>query len=157
MPTIYEAEPVHEALKRLQTWCTENGMVVNVSKTKIMRFRNRGPLKTTDIFKYNANNIEITNTFTYLGLTFQTTGTTFTVHIEKRLSQIFIEMHKIKDIQLSIHTALQLFPMKLSPIMEYSLTPIWQHLTTKQLTKIDTALTTFLKYTCRVSRKRAIV
>ena len=150
MPTIYEAEPVHEALKRLQTWCTENGMVVNVSKTKIMRFRNRGPTY--------LSNIEITNTFTYLGLTFQTTGTTFTVHIEKRLSQIFIEMHKIKDIHtLSVHTALQIFHMKLSPIMEYSLTPIWQHLTTKQLTKIDTALTTFLKYTCRVSRKRAIV
>ena len=93
-------------------------MIVNIGKTKVMKFRRGGSLKITDTFKYNADTLEVINKFTYLGITLQTTGTTFTEHIEKRLSQLFLEMYRLKDIHtLSIQTALKLFYMKLSPIL----------------------------------------
>ena len=148
-----EAAPIHEALKKLHAWCLESGMIVNVSKTKIMKFRRCGPLKKSDTFKYNETTIEIVNTFTYLGITLQTTGFTFTEHIERRLAQLFLEMYKLEDIHtLSINTALQLFHMKLSPIMEYGIKSIWPYLSTGQLGKIDTALSRYLKHICRVSK-----
>ena len=148
-----EIEPVHTALKKLHAWCLENGMVVNTGKTKAMKFRRGGPLKTTDIFKYNTQTLEVVNKFTYLGITFQSSGTTFTQHIEKRLSQLFLEMYRLKDIHtLSIHTALQLFFMKLSPIMEYGIISMWKHLNTTNMEKIDTALARYLKHICRVPK-----
>jgi hypothetical protein len=148
-----EVEPIRKALSTLQSWCRNNGMIVNVAKTKIMKFRRCGPIRKTDIFLYNDMTLEICNTFTYLGLTFQTSGITFTTHIEKRLTQLYLEMHKLGDLYtLSLQTALQLFYMKLSPIMEYAICSIWPNLTTKQLIKIDTCLTTYLKHICRVSK-----
>ena len=41
-------------------------MTVNVAKTKVMKFRRGGPLKTTDTFMYNTETLEVTNKFTYL-------------------------------------------------------------------------------------------
>lgn len=116
-----------------------------------MKFRRCGQLKRTDTLIYNTNTIEMVNKFTYLGVTFQTSGNTFTDHIEKRLSQLYVEMYRLKDIHtLSIHTALQLFYMKLSPIMEYCLRPLWKHLTTTNMHNIDKALARYLKHICRV-------
>ena len=113
-------EPVQH-LKKLHTWCLDNAMTVNVAKTKVTKFRRGGSL-TTDTLMYNTETLEVTNKCTYLGMTLQTTGTTFTEHIEKRLSQLFVEMYRLKDIHtLSIQAALKLFYMKLSPILEYGI------------------------------------
>ena len=71
-------------------------MVINIDKTKIMKFR-RG-FKITDTFLYAAQQIEVSNSATYVGLTLQTTGTTFTQPIERRLSQVQLEMYKMKEI-----------------------------------------------------------
>jgi len=71
-----------------------------------MKFRHCGALKTTDTFKYNAETLEVINKFTFLGITLQTTGATFTGHKEKRLSQLLLEMYRLNNIHtLSIHTA----------------------------------------------------
>ena len=128
-------------------------MLVNVPKTKIMKFRRGGPLKTTDTFLYNTDTLEVVNKFTYLGITLQTSGITFTEHIEKRLSQLALELYRLNDIHtLSIHTALLLFYIKLSPILEYGIVPLWKHLTTTNMKRLDTGLTRYLKHICRVSK-----
>lgn len=140
---------VEKALKVLETWCDNSGMILNANKTKAMKFRNRGRLKKDDSFNYKTEEIEITNEFNYLGVTFQTTGTTFTTHIERRVNKIVNEMHLLTDLKLlSLNTALQIFYMKLAPIMEYCLPTIWNFLSSKNLQRIDYSFLTFLKYVC---------
>jgi len=152
---FYHTNPelIQNALRELHTWCLRNGMVVNVIKTKMMKFRGGGRLKKTDGFEYDGQKISIVNTFTYLGVTFQSSGTTFTKHIESRLAQIASTQHVFNDLHLlSITNALNLFYMKLAPIMEYGIKALWTHLTTTQLQDIDKALTGFLKKVCRLAR-----
>ena len=63
-------------------------------------------------------------------------------------------MYRLKDIHtLSIQTALKLFYMKLSPMLEYGIVSIWKHLSTTNMNKLDTGLSRFLKHICRVSKQ----
>lgn len=117
-----------------------------------MKFRNRGPLRRDDVFKYRETILEITNNYCYLGVTFQTTGTTFTIHIERRINKAISEIYRLNDLKLlSISSALKLFYLKISPIIEYCFSSIFEHLTTSNLHRVDFILFTFLKIICTVS------
>lgn len=151
---MYHTNPkvIRKALKMLKNWCLSNGMLVNTDKTKMMIFRSAGPLKKVDIFMYNEKQLEIVNTFSYLGVTLQTSGTTFSKHIEKRFAQTITILHAFTDIHLlSLDNALKLFYMKFTPIIEYSIRVIWPYLTMKNLQNIDRILSEYLKRVCQVS------
>ena len=49
-------------------------MSLNVSKTKIVVFRNGGVLRENDKWFYHGNEIEVVNEFNYLGLLFNYNG-----------------------------------------------------------------------------------
>ena len=58
-------------LDKLSIYCAENGLKVNVAKTKILIFHNRHPSNPAKSkFIYNNEEIEIVPKFTYLGVTF---------------------------------------------------------------------------------------
>ena len=59
MILLYERrEPLQEAINKLQEWSEEND-IINREKTKAMKFRKGGTLKTTDMFTCGGQALEI--------------------------------------------------------------------------------------------------
>ena len=114
-------------------------MTANVTKTKVMKFRLGGPAKTSNTFMYNTDTLEVTNKFTYRGITLQTTEQ-LPQNKEKMLSELFLEMYRLKDMHtVSIQTALKLFfYIKLSRIVEYEIVSIWERFSTTNMNKLCT-------------------
>ena len=55
-------------------YCQKWGLNVNITKTKIVVFRKRGPLRLEDKWLYNGEELETFNDFNYLGVVFNYTG-----------------------------------------------------------------------------------
>jgi len=58
---------IQNQLDRLLEYCNAWGLSVNTAKTKIMVFRKRGGLLTTERWTYNSQHIDVVNEFNYLG------------------------------------------------------------------------------------------
>ena len=58
-----------EALKRLEIYCRENNLTVNIFKTKMMKIRKGGHTGRKDIVLYKGQPLEYVNWFEYLGVT----------------------------------------------------------------------------------------
>ena len=52
----------------LHQWCDEKKMKVNLDKTKVVHFRSASTQKTKSLFKFGSENIEIADSYTYLGI-----------------------------------------------------------------------------------------
>ena len=72
---------VQRTLSVLSIWCEDAGMRVNISNTKMMKFRQTGRLGKTTIF-YQQRPIEIVSEFKYLGVTMQP-GLGFSLHVKR--------------------------------------------------------------------------
>ena len=108
--------PLQKAIYKLQEWSQEN-YIINRDKTKIMKFRNGGTLKTIDIFTCGGKELEIVKSYKYLGITLQVTGHIFSKYIEDRAVRSMKATIEIKKLNLlSIATALKLFTIKVVPI-----------------------------------------
>ena len=143
---------IQDAMDRLSKWTDENGLHINEKKTKIMKFRRGGKLKSTDILTYKGTTIDFTNEIEYLGLTLQPTWT-FSRHLQKKLTKTAAATHMTRNLdQLSIEGALRFFRTMIEPIMTYGLPAIWNDLTTKQMEMIDKCKTTFMKRVLRLPR-----
>ena len=78
------AEGLQRQLDALYSFCADWKLTVNVSKTKIVVFRNRGKLNEREQWLYNGIRIEGVNKFNYLGLSFNYNGK-ITI-VEKRIA-----------------------------------------------------------------------
>ena len=61
------AEALQSLLDSLSNWTKDYGLKVKVAKTKVLVFRTSWQLDQ-DRFYFDGNNVEIVNTFSYLGL-----------------------------------------------------------------------------------------
>ena len=74
-----EPKAIQQSLDTLSGWCDGNDVSVNTQKTKMMKIRRGGKLPKNTMFTYKEKEIEIANSYEYLGLTIQPTATlTFT-------------------------------------------------------------------------------
>lgn len=73
-----DAEQLQKALDRLAQNCTDNGLTINVEKTKIL-VCHRGRLPSCN-FTLHGKNLQIVKKFTFLGFVF-TTQLSFTSHV----------------------------------------------------------------------------
>ena len=136
---------VRQALRVLEKWSKDNGMVVNVDKTKIVKFRRGGKLSKHDVFKYDRKKIEIVNSFEYLGITVQSSWT-FTEHLRKRVLKTVMRSRCIPDLQnLSLDAAKKFWTVMLEPIATYGISVIWNDLSVKQLQILDRSKFLFFK------------
>ena len=100
----------------------ENGLDINLQKTKIVVFRNRGVLRENEKWYLNGKMIEICNQFVYLGLLLNYNGT-FTI-TQKTLSEqgrkaTFCLLSKIYDECYNFETLLSLFDTYVTSIVNY--------------------------------------
>ena len=65
---------IQQSIDRLDKYCSDNYLVNNIGKTKIMKFWRGGHLAKSDVITCNSNPIEFVSKFTYLGVVFQTKG-----------------------------------------------------------------------------------
>ena len=71
------SESIHELQKMIDIvnlYSNEYDLYINMSKTKIVIFRNRGNCKPEEKWFLNGNHIELCNEFMYLGILFYFNG-----------------------------------------------------------------------------------
>jgi hypothetical protein len=68
------AETLQMKLITAANFLKERGLLVNLGKTKVVIFRRKGRLKKNETFNWNRSPIEIVPSYTYLGVTFSSSG-----------------------------------------------------------------------------------
>jgi hypothetical protein len=66
--------------------------------------------------------------------TFQSSGNTFSKHIDKRLRAAIFAISTLRSLnQTSVETALKLFDLAVSPVASYGIKAIWPYLSSNDL------------------------
>ena len=118
------AEGLQKALNLLSTYCQRWKLTVNTKKTKIMVFRKGGILPRDLKFYYNGIEIEIVNTFSYLGIVFSPGGSfsntqiTLAGQAQKAIFKLNSYLYKFTNI--SPRHTIELFDKLVSPILNYA-------------------------------------
>ena len=118
------AEGLQIALNLLSTYCQRWKLTVNTKKTKVMIFRKGGMLPRNLKFYYNDEELEIVNTFSYLGIIFSPGGSfsntqiTLAGQAQKAIFKLNTYLYKFTNISPK-HT-LELFDKLVSPILNYA-------------------------------------
>ncbi len=149
-----DRDSLQNALALVETWSLEHKLVINHIKTKAMKFRRGGRLSRADVLKLNGYCVDFVSKFTYLGITYTTTGRAFSDHVNDRARKAITCLNtEIRNPRcLSVKTALTLFDMKIGPIASYGISVIWEHLSVANLCVLDRVKTMFLKKVLSVSK-----
>ena len=140
-------------LDHLSTFCASNKLMVNISKTKAMKFRRGGRMSTDDKLSYNGSPLEFLSSFTYLGVVFQTRGGTggHTDHLRsKGLSSCGKISMRLPLSKLSLPSLERVFLSIVLPSMSYALGTLIQ--LNPNLTYIDEIQGRLLKMWFGVSK-----
>ena len=115
-------EDIQCSLNRLNEYCDQWGLAVNVAKTKIVVFRKRGPTKDTEVWFYKNEKLEIVKDFNYMGVIFNFTGS-FTLHnqyvIGKALRASGVLLSNLYKVEVNPTIALELFDTFVGSILSY--------------------------------------
>lgn len=137
---------LQQATATLSGYANRVGLVINESKTEAMKFRRGGKLARTDGIRLNNCEVKYVSHFTYLGITFTTTGSSFAKHVRDRVRKALLASASIEDpYKLSVDTALKLFSLKLAPTAAFGIRVVWERLTCRDLRELDRAKPAFLK------------
>ena len=104
------------------------GLVVNLDKTKVMVFRKGGFLGRAEKWYYGREQIEVVNSYKYLGFTFTTKLSIdialaeFAGRAKKKIVIIFKTLYKLG--QIDVKTFFQLFDVQVRPMLLYA-AEIW--------------------------------
>jgi hypothetical protein len=133
------------AMDALDPWCAQKKVAVNTEKTKLMIFRNGGPIPVSEL-KYKGKIIEYVTEFKELGIILQTRARSFTSHVKDRRGSALAAIAGIPRLKLvSIGTALKLFDLKIAPIASYGIQLIWPLLKQSDLMLLESVKAAYLK------------
>jgi Reverse transcriptase (RNA-dependent DNA polymerase) len=131
----------------------ELGLKINTSKTKVMKFRKAGNLCKADIILCNNVPLEFVSNFKYLGVVFQQSGTTFTLHVNERHKAAIAASFTISKLNLiSLPTVIKLFNIKIAPIATYGIEIIWPFLKKSDFNILETVKSSYLKRALSLSK-----
>ena len=140
-----DRDSIQKSLVALERYCDDFKLEVNVKKTKAIKFRRGGRLKSTDTLWYKNTSVEFVNSFEYLGVTLQPTWT-FTNHIRTKRIKCMARLCMVKNLpKLSIDCANKLFNIVLKPIITYAIKSFWYDLTARQIKMLDACQWMFYK------------
>jgi hypothetical protein len=119
-------------------YSNEYDLYINLSKTKIVIFRNSGNCKPEEKWFLNGNHIELCNEFMYLGILFSFNGT-FLQTQEKLSDQgrkaVFGLFDKIQDDCYNHKTLLSLFDTYVKCMLNYGC-EVWGYYTAPDIEKV---------------------
>ena len=148
--TIVMAESpkdLQDALNAVFEYCSSWKLTVNTSKTKVVIF-SRGKLRNIPDFTFGADNLEVVDDYTYLGVTFNFNGK-FKKAIDKQISAarraLFVLQKRARTLKLPIDLQLELFDKTILPILLYQVygSEIWGF--SKHVEQIEIFYHKFLK------------
>ena len=109
-------------LNNLESYCQKWNLTVNVNKTKIVVFRKGGNLGQNDKWFYGDSEIEIVNSFTYLGVVFSSGGS-FVPNTKTLSGKALKSMHQLlqllREVDTPINIAFNLFDSLVASILSY--------------------------------------
>ncbi|PNF13826.1 hypothetical protein B7P43_G12433 [Cryptotermes secundus] len=139
-------EELQEASTTLENWARQNKLQINKNKTQLMTFRKGGRKGKNDEIKFNGEHIKSVKQYKYLGLTLQSTSTTFTAHITEKCTAAIKAIYTIRNLQLlSLETAMKIFHAKICPILLYGIEITWEKLSKQNLRKMEQVKARYLK------------
>ena len=152
--TVLFSENINELQKMIDTvneCSVQNDLHINLSKTKIVVFRNRGVVKEDEKWYLNGSMIDICNEFMYLGLLLNYNGS-FT-NTQKVLSDqgkkaLFYLYSKTHDDFFNVETLISLFDTYVTSIVNYGC-EIWGY---HKGPDIETLHLSFLKKILKVKK-----
>ena len=138
-------------LSNLEEYCELWKMSVNMKKSKIIVFRNGGPLRSNEKWMYQGHNMEVTPHYKYLGVRFASRLTWNLAHDElsKQSSKSLINIRKLyrECGTLPPSMLFNLFDKLIVPILCYG-SEVWGY---EKSEKIETVHTKFCKWVLGVS------
>ena len=153
---------LQQKINNLASFCTENAMSINRTKTKILVF-NRAGKKSKDSFKLINDSLECCQSYRYLGVTLQCNGrfnNTFT-DLSNRASKAIFKLKRMFNGNVpSFDTCIHLFDSMVKPILSYG-SDIWgAYLFCDNMKKFDYVMKnqlekvhqSFLKYSMGLNR-----
>ena len=130
----------------VEGWCDRMGVEINVEKTKVMRFGKGGRHpKGLGRIQVKRKRIEVVNNFEYLGVTL-TPRLSFGRHIARkrvRAAAAMGMMGKLTDVEVKV--ALNMFRIKILPMVTYGLETFAERLGVGELRQLDRVKSGFLK------------
>ena len=121
------SEGLQSMLDALCSYNNEWKLSLNVSKTKIVVFRNGGVLRENDKWFYHGNEIEVVNEFNYLGLLFNYNGKfskTQKHGADQGRKANFALSAKLKNHCFNVETQLSVFDTYVNSILNYG-SEVW--------------------------------
>ena len=114
-------EGLQTCLNRLEAYAEKWDMTVNSKKTKIMVIQNKGKMASVE-FKYKGGNLEVVNSYKYLGTMISRTGTF-------KLNDVYLKNKGLKaryaitrtiGMDCKVSTSIKLFQKMVEPILLYN-------------------------------------
>ena len=113
-------EGLQSGLDILKTYCEENKLTVNVSKSEVMRVSKRRKAQSVQLY-YDSAPLECVDSFKYFWIdfnNFNNTGRAVEQLCRKaEKARIVIDLHRLRHKTLSFQHILQLFDTLLKPIL----------------------------------------
>ena len=127
-------------LNCIERFCKETGMCVNLKKTEIIVFRNRGTLRNYEKLFYGGNPVSTTSVYKYMGILF-TPALSWSSAKSKLANQARKAIFSIKGYQKSFGTfthidMLKLFDSMIVPILTYG-SEIWGFKEAEEIERIQ--------------------
>ena len=98
-----------------------------INITELMAFRIGGRLPKEEYIVCGGHILTPKKQFTYLRITLQVSGTTFSMHIKERLAAAIRSISDIRHLhRMSLETVMKLFRTKVLPTLTYGLEQIWE-------------------------------
>ena len=114
-------------------------MKVNVAITKILVFRNRGPLRQDEIWNYNDQLLEVVQEFNYVGVVFNVSGLFHLNNqyvIGKALRASSMLLHNIFTYEVKPSIVLQLFDTFVGSVLTIGC-PVWGFTKSKDIERVQ--------------------
>lgn len=143
---------LQQLLDCLETYCNENKLTVNGTKTKVMVFcRSRARLRNLPEFRFGDTILQIVDEYTYLGVLFYWNGS-FQKHkkmlYDKACRAMYAVVQKGLSMNINFEMLFKLFDACVSPILLYGV-EVWGY---ENLDIIEKVHTKFLKIILKVSK-----
>lgn len=137
---------LQRCLSSFEEYCNLNGLVINTDKTKAMKIRRSGSIRSAETFRVNGGAVEFVKQFAYLGILFTEKPMSFSAHISERIRKATIASTKVRTRQkLSVRTATDLFNIYVSSVLSYGIDVVWKDLTLQHLIEMDKVKARYLK------------
>ena len=142
-------EGLQNSLRSLENYCNKWNLTVNVEKTKIVVFRKGGTLAQNDRWYFAEQEVEIVNSFTYLGVVF-TSGGSFMQNAKTLSGKALRAMHQllqiIKEVETPMNISFKLFDSLVASVLMYG-SEIWGYINAECIERVHRK---FCKYMLNV-------